>query len=284
MTALGQGRLARSWSLIKASAALVRSNKTLLLFPMFSGLSMLAIIVSFGAPLALLGELDNAGAAREALPYVWLFVLYLALYFVGLFFSTALVSVALLRLTGHPAGLREGLARAVTRSPAILGYAVLAATVGWMLRIIEERVGWLGRITAGLIGMTWTVVTFLVIPSLAARSMGPLDALSESAALLKKCWGENLAGNAGLGLVFGIGYALVFIGMLAAAWNLADAPPALMVAIVLALAVALLAMIVLHATLQGVYSAALYCYATLGDTVPGFSAETLAGAFRDRTR
>jgi hypothetical protein len=284
MTARGPGRFARSWSLIKASAALVRSNKTLLLFPIVSGCAMLIIVVSFVVPLALVGELDGSSPARRALPYVWLLLLYVALYFVGLFFNTALVSVALLRLTGQPAGPREGFARAAARIPAILGYAILAASVGWLLRIIEERVGWLGRITAGLIGLTWTVASFLVVPSLAARSIGPFEALRESVGLLKKTWGENVVGNVGIGFVFGIGYALIFVGMLATVGSLADVVPSLAIAIVLILAVAGLAMIVFHATLQGVYSAALYCYATLGDDVPGFSANTLAGAFRNRKR
>jgi ABC-type multidrug transport system fused ATPase/permease subunit len=277
-------RFRRSWSLIKASAALVRSNKALLLFPVFSGLAMLAVIVTFLAPLAGGWDFDDSSAASETAQYVWAFGLYVALYFVSLFFNTALVSVALLHLSGSPGGLREGLARAAARAPAVLGYALLAATVGLLLRMIEERVGWVGRITAALIGVTWTVATFLVVPSLAARSIGPLDALSESAALLKQTWGENIAGNVGISFVFTLGYALIICGMLGAVWTAVAASPELAVAILAVLAILFVALTLMHSALQGVYSAALYCYATLGEAAPGFSADALGGAFRNRKR
>ncbi len=142
-------RLVRSWSLIKGSAAVVRDNKSLLLFPVVSGLATIVIFVSFLLPLLGVEDFDVASSQDEAIVYVWLALLYFALYFVSIFFNTALVSVALLRLSGSPAGLGDGFARAAGRLPAILGYTLLAASVGIVLRMIEERVGWIGRITAG---------------------------------------------------------------------------------------------------------------------------------------
>ena len=50
-------RLGRSWSLIKASAAVVRSNKSLLLFPVVSGIASIAILMTFLLPLA--GDSDR---------------------------------------------------------------------------------------------------------------------------------------------------------------------------------------------------------------------------------
>ncbi len=71
----------------------------------------------------------------------------------------------------------------------------IAATVGLLLRAIEERVGWLGRIVVKLIGVAWALATFLVVPVLVTRDVGPIDAVKESAALLRETWGENLIGN-----------------------------------------------------------------------------------------
>jgi len=42
--------------------------------------------------------------------------------------------------------------------------ALLSATVGLILRIIEDRSKWVGRIVAGLLGMAWTVASFMVVP------------------------------------------------------------------------------------------------------------------------
>ena len=49
--------------------------------------------------------------------------------------------------------------------------------------------------------MAWTLVTFLVLPILVIEGAGVKDALSRSAAAFKRTWGENVVGNAGIGLV-----------------------------------------------------------------------------------
>ena len=275
-------RLGRSWSLIKASAAIVRSNKSLLLFPIVSGIATIVIVVLFLLPLADGWDLDRSSSAGETTIYVWLGLLYLTLYFVSLFFNTALVSVALLRLTGSPGGVGDGFARAATRLPAIFGYALLAASVGVLLRMIEERAGWIGRITAGLIGLTWSVATFLVVPTLAARDVGPIEALTQSATLLKRTWGENIAGNAGIGFGFTLVYISIVVGTIALLAGIPTRSPEILVAIVVTAVALLLAMIILHSALQGVYAAALYCYATSGEAATGFQAAALDGAFRNR--
>ncbi len=133
--------------------------------------------------------------------------------------------------------------------------------------------------------MTWTVATFLAVPCLAARDIGPLEALSESAKLLKQTWGENIAGNVGISFVFTLGYFLIILGTIALMVAAPAGQPELLAAIAIAGIVVLLATVVLHSTLQGVYAAAVYCYATLGEVaVPGLSAEALGGAFRTRSR
>ena len=41
-------------------------------------------------------------------------------------------------------------------------------------------------------------------PVLVTRDIGPVDAVKESALLLKQTWGENLVGQGGVGLIFGL--------------------------------------------------------------------------------
>ncbi len=278
-------RLERSWMLIKASGEVVLENKRLLVLPALSALASLIVIATFAVPIvAAYGtDTDVQSVETERLFYAWIFLLYVVLYFVAIFFNTALVSVALARLEGREAGLRDGLSRAVSRLGVILGYAVIAATVGVVLRAIEERVGWVGRIVVGLIGVAWTLATFLVVPILAAENVGPMRAVRDSAELLKRTWGENIAGNVGMAFVFGIFYVLI---VLAAVAGVAGAMNFELTGVAIAVAVvAVAAGIVLataQAALQGVYAAALYRYARDGATSPGFDAGTFASAFRPK--
>jgi hypothetical protein len=44
-------RLSRSWELVKASAAVLKTDKELLVFPLISGVAMLAVLASFALPI-----------------------------------------------------------------------------------------------------------------------------------------------------------------------------------------------------------------------------------------
>jgi hypothetical protein len=132
---------------------------------------------------------------------VFLFLFYLVQYSIIFFFNCALVGAAMIRLDGGDPTVRDGLRIASSRIVQIIGYAAIAATVGLILRLIEERAGFIGRWIAGLIGLAFTVATFLTVPILVSRDVGPVEAVKESAALLKKTWGENIIGNGGMGFL-----------------------------------------------------------------------------------
>jgi len=89
-------------------------------------------------------------------------------------------------------------------------WAILSATVSVVLRAVQERSGILGRIAVGLVGMARTLVTFLVLPIIVVEGTGVKDALSRSASAFKRTWGENVVGNAGIGLV---GFLMILAGM-----------------------------------------------------------------------
>ncbi|HSG47937.1 MAG TPA: DUF6159 family protein, partial [Longimicrobiales bacterium] len=166
---------------------------------------------------------------------------------------------------------------------AILGYAALAATVGMVLRAISERAGWLGRLAIGLVGMAWNLATFLAVPVLVTQNVGPVDAVKESAALFKRTWGEQVVGNVGMGWAF----ALMTIS-----WSLAVGVPfffLLQVSPPAALAVGAVgivgyvALALVSASLRGIYTAALYRYATEGEA-GAFDDRVLGAAFRPKKR
>ena len=281
------GKFARSWGLMKASAAVLRSDKALLAFPLLSGLCSLVVAASFLVPVALAAiASDGRTLDREhwsAATWLLMFAFYLVQYFVIVFFNTALAGCALRHLRGEPARLSDGLALAGSRWASILGYALIAATVGLFLRALQERLGLVGRLVAGLLGLAWTVATFLVVPVLASQAVGPVDAVKRSVELLKRTWGENLIGTVGLGAAFGLmTFLAVLLGalLIGGAFALHSMPAVVAAVIVVVVALVLLSLV--QASLQGIYAAALYRYAEAGEGGAGFEPALLQGAFRPK--
>jgi len=277
-------RFSRSWKLVKASASVLQQDKELMVFPLISSAALLVVLASFALPIIGLNALDglsrgsNDGVSVAA--YAVAFLFYFCQYSVIFFFNTALVGAAMMRLDGGNPTLRDGMRIATSKIGVILGYAFIAATVGMILRAIEERVGFIGKIIVGLLGIGWALATYLVVPVLAARDVGPIDAIKESGSLLKKTWGENVIGQAGMGLAFG----LIFMGIVAVGVVLliaaAVSGSGLLIGLVVVLMVLILAIAVLvQSTLAGIYSAALYRYATTGKGSQGFDADTMKLAF-----
>jgi hypothetical protein len=279
-------RFERSWNLAGQCFAVLRQDKSLLLFPLFSAIAMVLIAASFFIPLSSLARAmsaEHGAPASNGLAYVWLFVFYCLQFTVVNFFNTALVEVALRRFDGQDATVGDGLRRAWARLPVIVAYSVVAATVGTVLRAIEERVGFIGRIVIGLIGFVWAVATALVVPVLAAEDVGPVEAIRRSGELIRKTWCEEIIGNAGIGLVFTL---IMLVAIVAGGLATASAfgvSAGLGVA-VLAAAVACCAFLFLaQVTLQGIYAAALYRYADGDAATGGLDANLLGNAFRPRS-
>lgn len=276
------GRFQRSWALTKCSLQVLRSDRELLVFPLVASLAAILVAATFVLPMFGLGlfeQIDDGGLSIGL--YVWGFAFYLVQYFVIFFFNSALVGAAMIRLDGGDPTVADGLRIARGKWKQILGYAAIAATVGLILRAIEERAGFIGRIVIGFIGVAWTLATFLTVPLLVARDIGPVDAVKESASLLKQTWGENIIGNAGIGLVLGlVNIALILVGgalvMFLAIQGLAAL--AITMGIVVVLAVIMVALA--QSALSGIYSAILYRYAVAGDAPQGFDGMLLQSAFQ----
>ena len=274
----------RSWRIMKASWDLLRQDKEILLFPVLSGLSLFLILLSFAVPVIALGGVDTVhriarhnGAVGNL---VVLFAFYFINYFVILFFNTAIVACATIRMRGGNPTVSDGLHEASTRLFDIAGWALVSASVGMLLRMIEERSRLVGRIVAGLLGMAWGITSYLVIPILVNERKGPMEAFQESARLLKKTWGEELIGGFSFGLVFFVlslpAVALVYGGVASGSGVPALAFFALAVFYLVSLAV-------VQAALQGIFQAALYQYARKGEAPRGFERDVLNEAITPRS-
>ena len=255
-----------------------------MILPVLSVLALLVVVASFALPLAALGAFNPEAMGPEPGPGSWIvgFVFYVIAYFIGIFFNTALVGAAMIRMDGGNPTVGDGLRIAWGRVGRIFGYACIAATVGVLLRMLEERVGWLGSLVVKLLGIGWALASFLVVPVLVTRDVGPVEAVKESASLLRETWGENIIGGVGLSLAFALAYVALAVASVGAALLVAQTQvPALVALVVLLAVVAAIVLAALQATMQGIYSAALYRYATSHDApIPGFPPELMQQSFR----
>ena len=277
------GRFARSWALVKLCWRVLQQDKELVVFPIVSTIGVLIVMVSFVVPGFFTGFWQDVSDNGVGVSFWVLVVLfYLVEYLVIVFFNAALVSAAIIRLGGGDPTLGDGLRGAWSHIGAILGYAAIAATVGLVLQMLRERAGFAGAIIAALGGMAWTIITFLVVPVLVVEGVGPITAIKRSAGLLKKTWGEQIIGSAGIGLVFGlISLAVAVIGIGLGVLVMSAGIAVLGIAVIAVAVIAIIVISLLGATLRGIYSAALYEYAVGGET-GAFDHETLAGAFQPK--
>ena len=192
----------------------------------------------------------------------------------------------MIRLDGGDPTLSDGFRIANERITNILGYAAIAATVGVILRIIEQRAGIIGDIIAGIFGLAWNLATFLVIPVLVASYRGPIDAVKHSASLLKKTWGEQIAGGFSIGGIFFLFYLLVIVvgGLLAYAVGSVTGSAVFVGIVIFATVVIILVLATIQGALSGIYQATLYRYAELGVAPDNFDIEVIQGAFKPKRK
>ncbi len=284
------GKFSRSWQLVKQSFAILRSDKQLMLFPVLSAVScfiVTAIIATGGAFLLLPARTAALAAGERFNPnqspmfLLGMFTLYVVNYFVIVFFNVALVGVANSRLMGGSWTFRDGLELAWARKGTILQWALVAATVGVILRTLEERLGLLGRLIMRIIGVVWTLACYFVVPVLAFEDLTPLAAVKRSSKLFRDTWGEKVIGGFSLSLVSmmlmlpGIGFAIVaaFLGGL----------NGLLFGLALMFVYFLLLSVFMSAV-GGIFNAALYRYACFKQVPPAFSQELIASAWAPKAK
>lgn len=271
----------RSWDLFKASWAVLRDDKALAIFPVISALAELVILATFGGLVwATLINDGNGGHHIGPLGWVLVAIGYFVLTYVAIFCNAALIAAANERLTGTgPGTVGNGFRAAVDRAGVILPWALVAATVSILLQAIRNQRG-VGGLIGRVAGVAWNLVTYLVVPILVFEGIGPIDAVKRSAALFKRTWGENVVGNAGMGLV-GFVASLVGIALIAAgarSGHLVAAVP------LIAIGAAWIAVVVaVMSSLSGIYRVALYRYATDGTAPQAFADADLGNAFRARS-
>ena len=276
-------RLSRGWDLAKQSLEVLKLDKELLLFPILSGAACLVAMASFAVPVYFSGMLEGL-AAEEVAPSTQIimgvlgFLFYFVTYFIIIFFNSALVACAIIRLKGGDPTVGDGFGAAMDRLPQIAGWALVAATVGMILKIIESRSEKVGAIVASVLGMAWSITTFFVIPVLVVEKTGPINAVKRSVAVMKKTWGESLGANMGIGFITFLA-SLIAILPIGSGMALMSASP-LLGGILVGIGILwVLFVSLVSSALGSIMLAALYIYAAEGKMPQHYKPNLIEGAF-----
>jgi len=280
------GRISTSIEIMKASLAVVRKDRSLIWLPVLSFLASAATMGIFIGGIFLTVDWTHTpmtdGSSTQAqmtpLGYVLTVLMYLALAFITIFFNAALISGARERLQGGDPTLESALAGATSRLGLILQWSLVSATVSMILRAVQKQGGLLGRVVAGIAGIAWSLVTFLVLPVVVIEGLGVRAALGRAKDLFVRTWGEQVVGNVALGLVAFLAI-LPGIALAAAGVLIASTSVAITVAFVALAVVWIGGVLAITAATNGVFQTALYLYAANGAPPAGFDGPDLSHAF-----
>lgn len=272
--------IGRTFSLIKQSWHVLMEDRRLILLPVMAAVALVGVAVMVAVLAAATGTLDRldtavAGAETEATAVDFVLgALLLGLsYFIVMFFNAALIATAMERLRGRPQGIGYGISVATTHIPALLGWALIAATVGLVLNALRNRTdGLLGQIAVSIAGGVWAYMTFFVIPVMVVENLGPLAAIKRSGSLLKETWGQQFTANFSFMFIY---IGAVVVAVIPAALLFGISP---ILGFVVGVPLVALAMGTVQA-LEGIFKAALYDFA-VGSTPHGFDQATLRSAYR----
>ncbi len=281
-------RISLGWQLVVQSLGVLRADKWLIVFPLLSGIACVIVMASFVVPLwgtpQVQALLEEEQMPNDVLTYVVLFLFYLATYFVIVFFNSALVACVIHQFDGGTPSIGFGLRVALARLPQIFLWALVSASVGLTLKIIESRSEKFGQIVSGLLGMAWSIVTYLVVPVLVVEKANPVEAVKRSTSLIRKTWGEALSAHLSAGLIFFVLLLIALLPLVAAVGlGIAGIGNEHMVLGVVAFAAAVVMLILISlisSTLSTILLAAVYVYATEGRVASAFDPALIQGAFR----
>ena len=267
----------------KASWAVLQHDRELAVLPILGALASLAVVLAVGLPIWLSTDgIDDGGSSAGSDPMLWIggIIILLAVTVITVFFNAAVVSGARERFSGGDPTISSAIKGAFSRLHVIVPWAILALTVGMIIRLIQSSDNMVARILGSLLNMAWGVLTFLVVPILVVEQTGPFQSLSRSGELLRRTWGENLIAQVGFGI---IGLVAAIPGIIIIAIGASAGSVGALVAIVIGFGwIALVSVVI--STLTAIFQMALYLYATTGQVPMGFEQSGISDTFNERSQ
>lgn len=207
--------IGRGWRMSKLSWAVVRKDPELLVYMVLSGL-MIGSLLVLGALPTLAGwdgfstvDPDTGQEVITGLGALWYFGMYMGISITVVFWNSATVANAHVRLTGGDPKFQTGVLAALSRLHVIILWGIVSGTVGLLIKYGRQLIHQIEndamrialRIFAFILEVAWWVVTFFVIPMIVVEKRGLKDAMKESKDLFGRTWGENITSGWGIGII-----------------------------------------------------------------------------------
>jgi len=254
--------------LTKASWQVLRRHPRLIWFPILSLFATLAMLLIVGP---LLAALDDA-------PWLAILVVLFAIQLVHVFFMVGLTSEALKALRGDaPITIGSGLATACGRASSIASFAAVSSTIGFVLEVMGRSRNAALRFARAVFGTGWSLVTYLAIPVMVQERRGGIPSMRRSGDLFRRTWGETTLSEVGVRVLAQYVVLLLVIVAFVLVHLLGES--VLAVLLILCLAGAAIGVI---GSLEAIYRAALYVFASEGVVPEPFAGAELDAIWRTK--
>lgn len=281
----------RSKSVVKSAFKVLSLDKELMVIPVLSaifGILAVSPFLIFAVSRFYIVN-DATGAFNDAgldlgpyWPIFWGGIIIISTV-VSVWFQAAIVAGALQRYRKQDPSLKSCFAAVRSRIVPLTIFGVFSGTIGFLLRLIEERVPFAGRVAIWLVDAAWVIATLFAVATILddEKTTNPLVPVRKSAGIVKKAWGDSVVTQLGLTaigliMVLGVFLAGLLLSVLAYALHLGFG---YLLGIAVIIIIGLIAVAVVLETLKQIIIAAVYYYATTGEAPEHFDAELLKATF-----
>jgi len=268
------GRFGRGVRLAGASFSVLRSDPEIMVLPLAGTLAWIAVF--FGSFFLFAHRLPSAADVRfphylAVFPLIWLASI------PATFANAAVVAAARIRLEGGDPTIADGLRAAWAKAPRLVAWSLVTGVFALLMNLIAERLKIGGLIARWTIGIAWALATLFVVPVLLFEDLGVVASIKRSATLFMERWGESVVATAAVsGIV-----ALAFIPVVIVGVILTASDPRLGIAFFV---IAFGVLIAVSGALNGVYTTALYQFASTGETPGAFGDVDMNDAYTPKKR
>jgi hypothetical protein len=276
------GKYKASKMIVAQSWALLKKDKEIMWFPVLSGIvSIIALVVLgaayflvFGGSTTEFEHIDHV--SNNAVYYVALLGYYVVMMFIVNFFTAGLYAIVHGRFSGQDLTFRDGMNCAKENAGKIFWWSFISATVGVVLQFVADRFKLVGQIVATLLGAAWNILTYFSLPALVIGRTSVRESFKQSAATIRKVWGETIIVNLGVGLFMTLLTALALALMIGIIFLFPTMPVLLGMLVLFILFI--IGISIISSALGAIFKLALYEYATTGRVPEGFSPELIQNA------
>jgi hypothetical protein len=291
------GHFKKSWLLTKSAWQGFKLDKELAALPLFGfGISILLLVLTFVAGAANPNHLFyNATLTAKGgelfikpFGYAGLVAVSLLVAIVSTFVTAAVIHGAMQRFNGGDPTIKSSLHAAWKRFGSLTAFSVFSYTVGFLISEIASRLPVIGgHIVAWLAGTAWNVASFFAIPVIVTSEtpVNPIKATKSSFGIIKKVWGESLIITATVGIIAlcsGFAYAAITISLVAWLATNGIIGGYVLGSIIALQFLGLCALFLVFSVLEGFVKAAVYHFATTGESPVTFNRELMRQAFTEK--